>query len=179
MRRLLGVFILALTAFSLTAASVMAYEFPSTNDENRSAQLPHVNVVETGVGYVTLEFVNTTNSQAFFEYRIDGVQQGTTAHPIVGGDVIHPGVCVDNRVPEKAECGGPTTHVTKTFTANATVEVRLALGGERQWDFDWVSFDVLPDVQTKDECLDGGYEAFGFSNQGQCVRFIESGKDSR
>lgn len=35
---------------------------------------------------------------------------------------------------------------------------------------------------TKDECKDGGwqspeFEALGFKNQGQCVRFVETGKD--
>ena len=38
---------------------------------------------------------------------------------------------------------------------------------------------VKLDPGSKDECKDGGWEAFGFSNQGQCVRYIETGKDSR
>lgn len=32
---------------------------------------------------------------------------------------------------------------------------------------------------TKEECKNGGWEIFGFKNQGQCVRFIETGEDSR
>lgn len=32
---------------------------------------------------------------------------------------------------------------------------------------------------TKADCMKGGWEAFGFKNQGQCVRFVETGKDSR
>lgn len=32
---------------------------------------------------------------------------------------------------------------------------------------------------AKDECLKGGWANFSFRNQGQCVRFIETGKDSR
>ncbi len=35
------------------------------------------------------------------------------------------------------------------------------------------------DPAGKDACKKGGWEAFGFKNQGQCVRFIETGKDSR
>ena len=31
----------------------------------------------------------------------------------------------------------------------------------------------------KSECMDGGWEAFGFRNQGQCVRYVNTGKDSR
>jgi hypothetical protein len=35
------------------------------------------------------------------------------------------------------------------------------------------------DPSTKDDCRDGGWERFGFKNQGQCIRFIETGQDSR
>lgn len=45
---------------------------------------------------------------------------------------------------------------------------------------DNIVLEVGPaDPQTKDECKKGGWEDFGFKNQGQCVRFIETGKDSR
>jgi hypothetical protein len=39
--------------------------------------------------------------------------------------------------------------------------------------------NVVGDPATKNECKKGGWEAFGFVNQGQCVRFVETGKDSR
>lgn len=32
---------------------------------------------------------------------------------------------------------------------------------------------------TKNECKKGGWETFGFRNQGQCIRFVNTGKDSR
>jgi len=32
---------------------------------------------------------------------------------------------------------------------------------------------------SKDQCKDGGWAAFGFVNQGQCVRYVETGKDSK
>jgi len=35
------------------------------------------------------------------------------------------------------------------------------------------------DPVAKEDCLDGGWAAYGFDNQGQCVRFVETGKDSR
>jgi len=34
-------------------------------------------------------------------------------------------------------------------------------------------------LRTKDDCKNNGWVQFGFKNQGQCVRFIEAGKDSR
>lgn len=33
--------------------------------------------------------------------------------------------------------------------------------------------------ESQGDCKNGGWEQFGFKNQGQCVRFIETGKDSR
>jgi hypothetical protein len=32
---------------------------------------------------------------------------------------------------------------------------------------------------TKDDCKDGGWEDAGFRNQGQCIRFVNTGQDSR
>ena len=40
-------------------------------------------------------------------------------------------------------------------------------------------FELDLDPETKDDCKDGGWEDFGFSNQGQCIRFVNTGKDSR
>jgi hypothetical protein len=37
----------------------------------------------------------------------------------------------------------------------------------------------LASPTTEDDCKDGGWQDFGFRNQGQCMRFIETGKDSR
>ena len=37
--------------------------------------------------------------------------------------------------------------------------------------------DVNP--RSKDDCMNGGWERFRFKNQGQCVRYVETGKDSR
>lgn len=37
----------------------------------------------------------------------------------------------------------------------------------------------INDPTSKDDCKNGGWKAFHFKNQGQCVRFIETGKDSR
>ena len=48
-----------------------------------------------------------------------------------------------------------------------------------------VRFDatVSPVVQldplTKDDCKDGGWADYGFRNQGQCIRFVNTGTDSR
>ena len=46
-------------------------------------------------------------------------------------------------------------------------------------DIHVITFVGSNDPQTKDDCKKGGWEQYGFKNQGQCVRFIETGKDSR
>jgi hypothetical protein len=35
------------------------------------------------------------------------------------------------------------------------------------------------DPTTKDDCKNGGWEDYGFRNQGQCIRFVNTGQDSR
>ena len=35
------------------------------------------------------------------------------------------------------------------------------------------------DPVTADDCKDGGWMAYGFQNQGQCIAFVETGHDSR
>lgn len=153
-----------------------AYTFPSTNDDNRDNGHPHVNeVFDDGTCEVTLEFVNDTNSLSYFEYRIDGeVLTEGTDHPVVDGSYIYPGVSVDGR--------GESDPVIKTKTFQAAenmVEIRLALGGERDWDFDWTTFTVDCDPETKSDCKNGGWEYYGFRNQGKCIQFVNTGKDSR
>jgi len=42
-----------------------------------------------------------------------------------------------------------------------------------------VCFPIANDPLTKTDCMEDGWEAFDFKNQGQCVRFVETGQDSR
>jgi hypothetical protein len=126
----------------IAAGPALAYTFPSTNALNEAKQTPgyigvltpFVRQVGTGPGTVTLEFVGGYVGGAWFEYRLDGAVKDTgTAHPVVTGDYIYPNIGVP-----------ANTTTPQTFTANDKVEVRLALGGERDWDFDWTTFAVGP-----------------------------------
>ena len=125
-------------------------------------------------GTITLEFVNPTYWLAYFEYRIDGVEVAVL--PVHGylDDVQYPGVCVEGDVDY---LGCEPDVITLTFPANAMVEVRLALGGETDWFFDWTTFYVVP--TAKAECTNGGWVTFGFANQGQCIKVVNTGNDSR
>lgn len=46
----------------------------------------------------------------------------------------------------------------------------------------WVMDDVTfgpPNPTTKDDCKNGGWATYGFRNQGLCVSYVETGKDTR
>ncbi|MCL4247129.1 MAG: hypothetical protein KJ065_03140 [Anaerolineae bacterium] len=155
----------------LFATSVMAQTdpTPSDNDTNRSLGWAHVDQVAVGIGETTLQFVSTRNFYSCFEYRTDGDTSQATGNPNYNPAFpdLYPFTCVRNQT------------VEMIFEANQYVEVRMVFGAEADERFDWTRFDVLPDVQTKDECKNDGWMQFGFRNQGQCVRFIETGVDSR
>ena len=119
--------------------STNALNFESQVPGREGQDAPHVLLNSTGVGFVTLDFFNETNSLAFFEVRIDGQQTGTTEHPVVNGDTIHTdGVALDNR----SSADPQVSFLEETFNVMKYVDIRLALGGERDWDFDWVRFNA-------------------------------------
>ena len=169
MKRLLNKYLVVLISVFLVVLLIIpsllmadGYTFPSTNELNKTKQVPgrigqdapYVNQDSVDVGEVTLEFINDSNSLAFFEYRIDGESlSGGTSHPVVIGDYIYPGICVDGRIIPVCSPGP----VVQTFNANEYVEIRLALGGERDWDFDWTRFDVLPKNNGPADKVTGSY----------------------
>ncbi len=154
---------------ALVATVAVAYTYPSTNAANRAADHPYVVKWTRGPGTVTLKFVNNTNSLAFFEYRIDGKKVVGAPHPVVDGDVIYPGICVDGRAAPICDSGT----VTKKFKAKRRVAVRLALGGERDWDFNWTVFNVggkYPKIKA--DCRHGGWRNYGFKSIEKCLRYV-------
>lgn len=75
--------------------------------------------------------------------------------------------------------------------SNVADTIPAEVGGNRYSWFTFINVDggveidnhelllPLPDPEVMNECKKDGFEAFGFKNQGQCVRFVETGKDSR
>lgn len=170
--RRIAALIITLLAFAVLAVPAFAVQndiTPSTNDINRSNGWAHVNQLSIGIGETELQFVSTRTFASCFEYRTDGdttQSTGDNFNPLVT-DGLYPYVCVN----------GSTQ--TLTVEAKEYVEVRMVFGAEGDERFDWTRFDVLPDAASKDDCADGGWEAFGFANQGQCNRFVNGGGDSR
>lgn len=143
--------------------------FPSTNERNATEGWAHVEFTDVAVGQVTLTFYQTRGLYSCFEYRVD--DEGPI-DPANYNTEITDGLwnfyCLNTAGQTRVE----------TFTANRYVDVRLSFGGEKDERFDWTRFYVLS-PENKDQCKDGEWEALGFRNQGQCVRFVETGKDSR
>lgn len=44
---------------------------------------------------------------------------------------------------------------------------------------DIVVFELIPNPETKSDCKKGQWTEYGFKNQGQCIRYVNTGKDSR
>lgn len=42
-----------------------------------------------------------------------------------------------------------------------------------------VLLSETPDPMSKSDCANGGWQAYGFRNQGQCIRYLNTGQDSR
>jgi hypothetical protein len=147
------------------------------NDANREADRPHVDYEVDG-WEVTLEFVNPTRFTWLFDLQIDGEPEGTEDQ------------CTDQEIsqgPLEGQCFGlryePITlgqeeSETRVVTAREEVRVRLARGPEQGWYFDWLTIDPER-PEARGDCMRGGHADYGFRNQGQCVRFVNTGKDSR
>jgi hypothetical protein len=148
-----------------------SYVFPSTNAANIAALWANVtwNANDAGLGVAPLKFTQPRNFAACFEIRIDDEAPESATH--FNSDIT------DGRWAYQCVGGvyGPGP-IEETFTANSHVDVRMSFGAERDERFDWTRFYVMS-IESKDECRDGGWQAFGFANQGQCIRYIETGKN--
>ena len=52
-------------------------------------------------------------------------------------------------------------------------------GGPITDGFVMVAAPEVAEPGARDDCRDGGYEDYGFKNQGQCIRYVNTGQDSR
>ena len=162
--------VVALGVAAGPALAVVSTVFPSTNDANRSLGWAHVDQVSVGDGAMTLEVVNPRGFASCFEFRSDGDTSErivpTHFNPAVT-DGLYPFVCVNNETK------------LRTLAAERYVEVRLAFGAETEEQFAWTRFDLVHDPESKADCKDGGWADYGFRNQGLCVAFVETGRDTR
>ena len=116
---------------------------------------------------------------------------GATGAPLKTGDVALPGSSIEFCVPIE----GPMTLTVVRSDATISYDGH---GSHHPVGSDTlvVIFDATASLPSwtvtfgkgvnptssptdKSQCMKGGWSQFGFKNQGQCVRFIETGKDSR
>jgi hypothetical protein len=76
------------------------------------------------------------------------------------------------------ELAGCTTSRAFAFSTTADNAALVARGG-LVMKFVSPAPPAPTDPTTSDDCKKGGWADFGFTNQGQCVRFVETGLDSR
>lgn len=79
-----------------------------------------------------------------------------------------------------------TSLFTETRTDPADT-IPAEVGGNR---YAWFTFDTVPDLavdnhqlgmaapSTKDDCKDGGWASYGFTNQGQCVASVQANENA-
>jgi hypothetical protein len=169
MRKTLTIMTLVMALALTTMAGAFADgHLPSTNDDNRTKEWAHFNVLDTRVGEVDVEFVSTRDFFSCFEYRSDGDTDSKidddNFNPAVD-DGLYPFTCVKNE----------TTPMT--LTADEYVEIRMVFGAESDERFDWTRVDVLQ--PTVDDCKDGGWMTFGdFKNQGQCIASFKANENA-
>jgi len=162
--------VVALGVVAGPALAVASTVFPSTNDANRSLGWAHVNQVSVADGMMTLELVSTRPMRSCFEIRSDGdtSQRVSPSHfNRAVTDGLYPFTCVNNVTQRK------------TVAATDYVEVRLAFSAATEEQFAWTRFDLVHDPESKADCKDGGWADYGFRNQGLCVAFVETGRDTR
>jgi hypothetical protein len=160
----------ALGAAAGPARAVVNAVFPSTNDANRSLGWAHVDQVSVTDAAMTLSLVNPREFASCFEIRSDGDTSQRVAPTHFNRavtDGLYPFVCVNNETR------------LRTVAAAHYVEVRLAFGAEADERFDWTRFDLVLDPETKADCKDGGWAGYGFRNQGLCIAFVLTGRDTR
>ena len=148
----------------------------SVFDENYSSA-----PTEVFTGDVTVPAATVAGTPTDFDFCIPFTQE--YVHPAGSNvivEVVNNSVASGN-VPRDA-CDGSeaacTTSRAYAFSATATDAFSVETGG-------LVMKFVSPeppkpvDPQDKLECKQGGWADFGFRNQGQCIRFVETGEDSR
>ena len=70
--------------------------------------------------------------------------------------------------------GGPSE-----FSGGATPGWEVYNSEQGKTGFDLTITPAEVPLTNKDQCKNSGWQEYGFKNQGQCVRFVETGKDSR
>lgn len=120
-----------------------------------------------------------------------GTANFTTCNWGTGGDTtlgVYTGPAVNNLatvganndVAACADSSAGTATSEVSFTAVAGTTYHIQVGGHNGVNVDFqLTWTLASDPTTVEDCKNGGWMAFGFSNQGRCIQFVNTGKDSR
>jgi hypothetical protein len=163
----------ALVADGTTGDAVMSYEMHGSGVW--SPQTWAFTTTAAQAGTVSLPW-SYTGFHSFFQVR---VRLYAVVNNTVVGTLVNDGPVNCCSQPS----GGFSYHGTHTFTVQPGDTYGFRFGGQNFDSNDVLSgrftVDLPENPTTKDDCKDGGWVAYGFRNQGQCVRFVETGYDDR
>ena len=149
----------ALNNLTLTPTFDANYSAPPTTVFSGAVHLP----ASTGGGtpddfYICIDFTTTYIHPLRFNLIVEIANTTSTEGPGLHFDDACVGpVCTTRRI---------FAH-TATAAAGVVDQVGLVMKLNRG------------NPSTADQCRKGGWKSFGFKNQGQCIRFVQTGKDSR
>ena len=158
----------------VTANPSMSY---SINPAGFSARTWELSTTANKGGTVSLPY-EYSGFHAFFAVRVFAVafvsgSSGTTTTPLINAGPVS---C----------CTSPSAGFSYSGNVTLTVEEGDTYGfrfggsnGDSNNQLNGTFTVNFNNPNSKDQCKVGGWEAFGFKNQGQCVRYVETGKDSR
>jgi hypothetical protein len=119
--------------------------------------------------------ITSCNEENVPRLLVNAIQNGGAAQMQI--DILNPADKLDFPLVPPVLSGDP-----KTFTYQTLGPVGPPGGPPGGPGVTFVSGQLTKlyvGLRTKDDCKNNGWVQFGFKNQGQCVRFIETGKDSR
>lgn len=133
---------------------------------------------DPGPGEVTLTLINNTDFDYVFDHRAD--EESPSGTFSFSDDTISQGPCKGRKWGPYYNLTSVPANSTKQVTVEAAnkVEAQAVLGPEQNYYTCWKTF-YPEQPETKGDCKSGGWEDYQFKNQGQCIRYVNTGKDSR
>ncbi len=116
----------------------------------------------------TIGWINLPNAFTYGQWATLGIKLDTTTQMynyFINGDLV-------------ASAAGGENFIRELFlnSYNYGLDEFPTLTND-SYDAHWSTGLLNP--TTKDDCKKGGWEAYGFKNQGECIKFVNTGKDSR
>lgn len=151
-RRLGGKIATLIAVFALVVQPMYGLVAERVANAVSDPNLPHINLVSRTSDSVTIDFVNPTQNEFTFDYKVDG-EGPVGERSELGDSAIKEGPLAGQKFNPRwhevhFEKNSSIQNIQKTINATEKVEVRLAHGAEQKWYFDWQTFNVLLGAPT-------------------------------